>query len=218
MSKSQKLILLAAGGLVGALILVAVIVLLILGVNAKHQVQRILSDALEMEVNVGGRLDIGFFPSLHMTMENVQIRNHGSEIASAAQASLGIELFPLLHQEVRMDSVRLKHVRISIERQCDGRFNFETRTESQTDVSTNGCRESISLGRDSALHKSTIGKRPSRLLKKSSSAASQRYQSSAGSIIDLLGLGSWIGTAKTLLPWCDDPSFDLVGMSMSKQH
>jgi AsmA protein len=62
-------------------------------------------------------------------MENVEIRNRGSEIASAAQASLGIELFPLLHKEVRMDSVGLKHVRISIERQRDGRFNFETRTE-----------------------------------------------------------------------------------------
>ena len=28
-----------------------------------------------------------------------------------------------------MDSVELKHVRISVERQRDGRFNFETRTE-----------------------------------------------------------------------------------------
>jgi hypothetical protein len=129
MSKSPKLILLAAGGLVGALILIAVVVLLILGVNAKRQVQTLVSDALEMEVNVGGRLDIGFFPSLHITMENVQIRNRGSEIASAAQASLGIELFPLLLKEVRMDSVGLKHVRISIERQRDGKFNFETRTE-----------------------------------------------------------------------------------------
>ena len=129
MSKSPKLILLAVGVLVGALILIAVVVLLILGVNAKSQVQTLVSDALEMEVKVGGRLDIGFFPSLHITMENVQIRNRGSEIASAAQASLGIELFPLLHKEVRMDSVGLKHVRISIERQRDGRFNFETRTE-----------------------------------------------------------------------------------------
>jgi uncharacterized protein involved in outer membrane biogenesis len=129
MSKSPRLILLAAGGLVGALILVAVIVLLILGVNAKRQVQTLLSDALEMEVNVGGRLDIGFFPRLHITMENVQIHNRGSEIASAAQVSLRIELFPLLHKEVRMDSVGLTHVRISIERQSDGRFNFETRTE-----------------------------------------------------------------------------------------
>jgi uncharacterized protein involved in outer membrane biogenesis len=139
MPKSPKFIFLAAGGLVGALILVAMIVLLILGVNAKRQVQTLLSDALEMEVNVGGRLDIGFFPSLHITMENVQIRNRGSEIASAAQASVGIELFPLLHKEVRMDIVGLKHVKISIERLRDGRFNFETRKElkrtfSPTDV------------------------------------------------------------------------------------
>jgi hypothetical protein len=50
MLKSPRIILLAAAGLVGALILVAVIVLLILGVNAKLQVQTLLSDALEMEV------------------------------------------------------------------------------------------------------------------------------------------------------------------------
>src|SRR3984893_6484012 len=129
MSKSPKLILLVAGGLVGALIFIAVVLLLILGVNAKRQVQTLVSDALEMEVNVGGRLGIGFFPSLRITMENVQIRNRGFEIASAAQASLGIELFPLLHKKVRMDSVGLKHVRISIERRRDGGFNFETRTE-----------------------------------------------------------------------------------------
>jgi uncharacterized protein involved in outer membrane biogenesis len=129
LSKSPKIILLAAGALVGALILIAVVVHLAHGVNAKRQVQALVSDALEMEVNVGGRLHIGFFSSFHIKMENVQVRNRGSEIASAAQAGLGIELFPLLHKEVRMDSMGLKHVRISIERQPDGRFNFETRTE-----------------------------------------------------------------------------------------
>jgi uncharacterized protein involved in outer membrane biogenesis len=129
MSKSPKLILLATGGLVGALILIAVVVLLILGVNAKRRVQTLLSDALEMEVKVGGRLDIGFFPSFHITMENVQIRNRGSEIASVGQANLGIELLPLLHKDIRMDSIGLRHVRISVERQRDGSFNFERRTE-----------------------------------------------------------------------------------------
>jgi uncharacterized protein involved in outer membrane biogenesis len=112
LSKSPKIILLAAGALVGALILIAVAVLLAHGVNAKRQVQTLVSDALAMEVNVGGRLHIGFFPSLHITMENLQVRNRGFEIASAAQASLGIELSPLLHKVVRMDSVGLKHARI----------------------------------------------------------------------------------------------------------
>jgi uncharacterized protein involved in outer membrane biogenesis len=128
MSKSPKLILLAAGGVVGTLILIAA-VLVILGVNAKRQVQALVSDALKMEVNIDGRLNIGVLPSLHITMENVQVRNRGSEIASAAKAVLWIEPFPLLRKQVRMDSVRLEHVRISIERQRDGRFNFEPRTE-----------------------------------------------------------------------------------------
>jgi uncharacterized protein involved in outer membrane biogenesis len=90
-------------------------------VNAKRQVQTLVSDALEMEVKVGGRLDIGFFPSLHITMENVQIRNRGSEIVSAAQASLGIEFFPLLHKGVRMDSVGLKQVGLHPENSAEMR-------------------------------------------------------------------------------------------------
>ena len=129
MSNSRKPILFAVGGVVGVLVVVGVVVLLVLGVNAKRQVQTLASDALGMEVSVGGRLDIGFFPSFHIAMENVQIRNRGSEVASAAQASLGIELFPLLHREVRMHSIELKQVRMTIERQRDGKFNFETQTD-----------------------------------------------------------------------------------------
>src|SRR5689334_17343421 len=99
MSKSPKVMLLATGGIVGVLLLIAVIVVLIVGVNAKRRVQTFLSDALDMEVDIGGQLDIGFFPSFHITMENVQIRNRGSEIVSVGQANLGIELLPLLHKE-----------------------------------------------------------------------------------------------------------------------
>jgi AsmA protein len=128
MSNSRKPILFVVGGVVAVLVVVGVVVLLVLGVNAKRQVQSLASDALGMEVSVGGRLDIGFFPSFHIAMENVQIRNRGSEVASAAQASPGIELFPLLHREVRMHSIALKQVRMTIERQRDGKFNFEPQT------------------------------------------------------------------------------------------
>lgn len=128
MSNSRKPILFAVGGVVGVLVLVGVVVLLVLGMNAKGQVQNLASDALGMEVSVGGRMSIGFFPSFHITMEDVQIHNQGSEIASATQANLGIEPFPLLYGEVRMDRVELKHVRMTIEQQRDGKFNFETQT------------------------------------------------------------------------------------------
>ncbi len=129
MSNSRKRILFAVGGVLGVLVLIGLVVLLVLGVNAKRQVQTLVSDALGMEVSVAGRLGVGFFPSFHVSMEDVQIRNDGSEVASAAQASLGIELFPLLHSEVRMDSIELKHVRMTVERQRDGKFNFETQSK-----------------------------------------------------------------------------------------
>lgn len=128
MTSPLKVILFAVGGVLGVLALVALVSLLILGANSRKQVQAFASEALGMEVSIGDRPDIGFFPGLHIAMKNVQIRSGGAEVASAAQALLGIELFALLHNEIRMNSLDLRHVKISIERQRDGRFNFETRS------------------------------------------------------------------------------------------
>jgi uncharacterized protein involved in outer membrane biogenesis len=131
MARLLKLILLAGGGLFGVLLLAAVAVVLTHVPDVKRQAQALVSEALGMEVAVGGELHFRLFPSLHVTMQNVLIRNHGSEIASAAQVGVGIELLPLLRREVRMGAVALKHVKISLERRRDGRFNFETSRQRQ---------------------------------------------------------------------------------------
>lgn len=68
MSNSPKAILFAVGGVVGVLVPVGAVVLLVLGVNSKRHVQTLASDALGMEVNVGGATDIGFFPSFHIAI------------------------------------------------------------------------------------------------------------------------------------------------------
>jgi hypothetical protein len=125
MSNSRKRMFFAIGGVLGVLVLIGLAVLLVLGVHAKRQVQILVSNAVGMDVSVTGGLDYGFFPRFHVAMENVQIRNAGSEVASAAQANLGIELLPLLYGEVRIDSIELQHVRTTIERQRDGKLNFE---------------------------------------------------------------------------------------------
>ena len=124
MSRTPKLIFIAVGGFVAVLIL-AMVLGVIFGGNAKRQVQAFASDALGMEVSVLGALDIGFFPSLHVAMQDVHVRNGGSELATAAHVNLGLELFALLRNEVRIDKVELKQVKISIERQRDGKLNFE---------------------------------------------------------------------------------------------
>lgn len=126
MSKSLKIILYAVGGLVGLLVLVAVALLLFVDTNAyKPRLEAAASGASGMEVRVGGRLGIGFLPGLRVTLEDVHIRNRGSEVASAKEARLGIDLLPLLRKEVRIVEIALKHPGISIERDRDGKFNFE---------------------------------------------------------------------------------------------
>ncbi len=125
MAKSSKFKLFAAG-LVGLAVLAAVAALLLSGANIKPQFEAAASDALGMQVTVGGRALIRFFPRPHVVAADVHIRNEGAEIASAAQADLGIELLPLLQGNVRIKALALKHPDITLERARSGKLNFET--------------------------------------------------------------------------------------------
>ena len=127
MSKSLKIILFAISGFVGLLVLVAVALLLFVDPNAyKPRFEAAASGALGMEVRVGGRLGIGLFPGLLVTLEDVHIRTRGVDLVSAKEVRLGIDLLPLIQKEVRIGKIALKNPSISIERDRDGKFNFET--------------------------------------------------------------------------------------------
>jgi len=126
MSKSRKIILFAISGFVAVFVLVTAALLLFVDANVyKPRLEAAASGALGMEVRVGGRLGIGFLPGLLVTLEDVHIRNRGIDVASAKEVRLGIDLLPLLHQEARIGKIALQHPRISIERDRDGKFNFE---------------------------------------------------------------------------------------------
>jgi uncharacterized protein involved in outer membrane biogenesis len=130
MANKWKIALFAAGGLFALFLLAAVALVLFVDVNAlKPRLETAASDALGMEVRIGGRLGIGLFPGFHATLEDVRIRNLGADVASAEEATLGIELLPLLHRELRIVKAGMKRPRISIEQDKDGKFNFETPEE-----------------------------------------------------------------------------------------
>ncbi|MGA6993524.1 MAG: AsmA family protein [Candidatus Deferrimicrobiaceae bacterium] len=130
MAKKRKIALFVAGGLFALLLLAAVALVLFVDVNAyKPRLEAAASDALGMEVRIGGRLGIGLFPGFHVTLEDVRIRNRGADVASAKKAILGIELLPLLRKEVLIVTIGMMHPRISIEQDRDGKFNFETPEE-----------------------------------------------------------------------------------------
>ena len=65
MPKAIKIILIAVGGLVGLLALAAAALLLFVDANAyKPRLEKTASQALGMEVKVGGRLGIRFQPGI----------------------------------------------------------------------------------------------------------------------------------------------------------
>src|SRR5271169_1334069 len=126
MSRSRRTIFFAAGGLVGLLLLVASGLFFLVAARVdKAGLEATASDALAMQVSIGGRVRLGFFPVLLVTLEDVHVRNRGVEVASAKQAVLGIDLLPLLENEVRIDKFALKTARIAVARDSDGRFNFD---------------------------------------------------------------------------------------------
>jgi uncharacterized protein involved in outer membrane biogenesis len=126
MANIRKIALFAAGGLFALLLLAAVALVLFVDVNAhKPWLEAAASDALGMEVRIGGNLGIGLFPGFHITVEDVRIRNRGADVASVKETVLGIGFLPLLHKELRVETIGMKRPRISIEQDRDGKFNFE---------------------------------------------------------------------------------------------
>lgn len=126
MSKTLKVIFFAVSGFIGLLVIIVLALLFFVDANAyKSRLEVVASQAMGMEVSIGGRLSVGLFPGFLITLKDVHIRNRGTDVASAKEARLGIDLLPLLKNEVRIGKLALKHPRISIERNRDGKFNFE---------------------------------------------------------------------------------------------
>ena len=126
MARISRIVLFATIGLVALLFVVAAALLGLVDPNVyKTRLEASASRALGMEVSIAGRLEIDFFPRLLVTLEDVHFRNRAAEVASAKEATIAIDLVSVLAREIRIDNVVLKHPVVAIERDLDGRFNFE---------------------------------------------------------------------------------------------
>lgn len=125
-SKSKKITLFSIGGIMVLLVLIAVTLVYLAATNAyKPGLQATASKALGMDVSIGGRLGIGFFPGMLLTMKDVHIRNQGKELVAAKEVRLGIEIMPLFRDEFRITNIALIQPKITIELDADGKYNFE---------------------------------------------------------------------------------------------
>ena len=128
MSRLRRIILFAVVGFVGLVCLVAAALFLVLDPDAlKSRLESAASAASGMEVSIGGRMRIVFFPGLSVTLEDVHVRHRGVDVVSAKQARLGIEVRPLFFErEVRIRTIAIEQPTIAVRRDRDGRFNVET--------------------------------------------------------------------------------------------
>lgn len=124
MSRSTKLILIAAGALTGLVVLVTGVAAYILRQEAKPRLAAAASQVLQMDVRVDGGFSVGFFPRLHVALTDVRVRSQVAEIASVDEVEVGIALLPLLHREVRISTIGLHGLRLAIERDRDGKLNI----------------------------------------------------------------------------------------------
>jgi len=126
MTRSLKIISVAAGVLAGLLVLAVVALALVLAIgDYRPRLEAAVSAKLGMEARIGGRVGIGFYPGLHVTLGDVHIRNRGTELFAAKEARIGASLLGLFRQDLRMEKLVLVQPRIFIEKGRDGRFNFE---------------------------------------------------------------------------------------------
>ena len=126
MSKSRRTVLIAVIGF--CLLLAGFAIALIVLVDAdayRDRLETAASDALEMDVRFEGRVGVRFSPGLHLRFEDVSISNDGEPVASAREATLGVEIWPLFRREVRIRTLALKGSVLTVERRRDGTLNVE---------------------------------------------------------------------------------------------
>ena len=141
MLKPFKIILLSIAGVVGLLILISAALFFLVDASVfKPRVETAASEALGMEVRIGGPLEITFFPELQIQLGDVRIRNRGMEIVSAKKAYVEVALRPLFHGEIRIGGIGMQHPRISIQRDRNGVLNYKNREAPKRRVSILGLR------------------------------------------------------------------------------
>ena len=127
MSRPRKRVLIAVGGAIGLVVLLALAAPLLLDVNRhKPRLEAAATDALGMDVRLVGRLGVGFFPGYRVTADDVRILDaQGVVVASAKRASFRIALLPLLRKQVRLRRIELTQPRLSALRDSAGALNVE---------------------------------------------------------------------------------------------
>lgn len=88
-------------------------------------IERAASEASGLEVKIGRAPGFGLFPDLRVTVHDLEITNGGKLILSAKEANVRTELGAVLRKEIRVHEIKLAGADVTIEKNADGKYNFE---------------------------------------------------------------------------------------------
>lgn len=76
---------------------------------------------------IGGPIELDVFPRLQLALRDVKLGEHASpaEFAALREASLAVQVLPLLRKELAVDRVEARGVRLAYRRDADGRSNID---------------------------------------------------------------------------------------------
>ncbi|MFN3749739.1 MAG: AsmA family protein [Thiobacillus sp.] len=118
-----------AAAVAGLVLLAGLLLALFLDLERyKPRIEAAVSEAAGMEVRIAGRLGVGFLPNLHVTLEDLQVRNRGTDLFAAREIHVGVNALALVRQKIEIGAVVIEAPRVNIVRDRQGRYNFETDT------------------------------------------------------------------------------------------
>jgi uncharacterized protein involved in outer membrane biogenesis len=122
----MKLRWVAGGVVVVAVVSIAIAAAVLLDEERlRSELESGLSEALQMEVYVPGRVSLGLFPALNITGEQARFEKDGVPVADLEVFRMNLRIAPLFRGEVEPRHVDITGANLEITRLESGRFNFQ---------------------------------------------------------------------------------------------
>jgi AsmA protein len=126
--KALKIVAFALGGVVALLAAVAVFIVATFDANKwKGEIAQLVQEKKNRSLKIEGDLSLSLFPAIGVQLGRTTLSEHKSEQVFAAvdKARVSLRLWPLLSQQVVVDTVELDGVKARIVRYKDGRLNID---------------------------------------------------------------------------------------------
>lgn len=128
MKKALKYLLIALAALVALTVAVVAYIAATFDPNAyKPQLIQLVKDKTGRTLNIPGEIRLTLFPRIGAELGRVSLSEPRKDqvFAATEQLRVSVALLPLLKKEVRVDRVLVDGLDVKVQRERDGRFNFD---------------------------------------------------------------------------------------------